>query len=94
MLSQIHLLPLRDRLSFAWLIIRRPGRVKMPIKLEGFNKYIGVQGIMALALTGAIIYMAIVQIPIPDVIIGLAGASSGYYFAKNGPGILDAARRR
>jgi len=59
---------------------------------EGFNKYVGVQGIMALALVGAIIYMSVAQLPIPDVLIGLAGASSGFYFAKNGPGIISAAK--
>lgn len=61
---------------------------------ERFHKYVGVQGIMAVAFTGAIIYMAVAQIPIPDVLIGLAGAASGFYFAKNGPNLVSAATGR
>lgn len=57
-----------------------------------FNKYVGIQGILAVMLVASIIYMAITQIPIPDVLIGLGGAACGFYFAKNGPNLITAAR--
>jgi len=59
-----------------------------------FNKYVGVQGILAIALTGTIIYLSIVQLPIPEVLVGLAGAACGFYFAKNGPNWINATRSR
>lgn len=62
--------------------------------LERFHKYIGVQGVMALAFAGAIIYMAVAQLEIPDVLIGLAGTAAGFYFAKNGPNLVSAASGR
>lgn len=59
-----------------------------------FNKYIGVQGILAIMLTATIIYLAVAQLPIPEVIGILGGAACGFYFAKNGPNLISAARRR
>jgi len=59
-----------------------------------FNKYVGVQGILAVALTATLIYLLVAQITVPDVLIGLTGTVIGFYFAKNGPGIISAARSR
>lgn len=59
---------------------------------EKFHKYVGVQGVLAVALTGTIIYLSVAQLPIPEVLVGLAGAACGFYFAKNGPNLVNAAR--
>ena len=59
---------------------------------EKFHKYVGVQGVMAIVLTMTMIYMLVSQIPIPDVLIGLMGTTWGFYFAKNGPNFVTAAR--
>jgi len=57
-----------------------------------FHKYVGVQGILSLALAGTLIYMMVAQLAIPDILIGLLGTSWGFYFAKNGPNFVTAAR--
>ena len=58
-----------------------------------FHKYIGVQGVMAMALTVTLIYMLVAEIPTPDVLVGLLGTSWGFYFAKNGSNIIASARK-
>lgn len=58
-----------------------------------FHKYIGVQGILALALTATLIYMLVAEIPTPDVLVGLLGTSWGFYFAKNGTNVVAAVRK-
>ena len=60
---------------------------------DAFAKYIGVQGIMALAMTGGIIYALVVQQPIPGEVYGLAGVAWGFYFAKNGVSIARIGRK-
>jgi len=57
-----------------------------------FHKYVGVQGILSLALTGTLIYMLVAQIAVPDGLIGLLGTSWGFYFAKNGTNVASEAR--
>ena len=57
---------------------------------EGFAKYLGVQGIMALALVGGFIYATIAQLPLPDLYTNVMTLVVGYYFAKNGVGIIAA----
>ena len=61
---------------------------------EKFHRYVGVQGVLATALTGTLIYMLVAQLVIPDVLIGLLGTSWGFYFAKNGTNVISAARGR
>lgn len=39
-----------------------------------------IQGLMALGCVGAIIYLAVVGQPVPEVLVGLAMAIVGYYF--------------
>ena len=51
---------------------------------DNFGKFIGVQGILALALTVALIVLMFLGRPIPAEAWGLLGVSWGFYFAKNG----------
>lgn len=51
---------------------------------DGFAKYVGVQGLLALLLGGVIGYLAVVQVPIPQELIGVFGIVVGFYFGKNG----------
>jgi len=39
-----------------------------------------IQGVLALATTGAVIYLAIVDKPIPDILIGIVMTCIGFYF--------------
>jgi hypothetical protein len=39
-----------------------------------------IQGIIALALVCAVIYLAVTNQPIPDILIGLTGTAIGFYF--------------
>lgn len=39
-----------------------------------------IQGCMALASIGAIVYLAVADKPIPDVLVGVVMAIIGYYF--------------
>jgi len=61
---------------------------------ERFHKYVGVQGILATALTATLIYLLVAQIETPDILVALLGTSWGFYFAKNGNNVVDAARGR
>jgi hypothetical protein len=63
-------------------------------KLEAFHKYCGVQGILAMSLTGTLIYMSVMAMPVPDVLVGLLGTSWGFYFAKNGDRIVKEAKAK
>lgn len=57
-----------------------------------FSKYIGVQGVLALLITLAVIIWGFFNIPIPEQIWTLLGASWGFYFAKNGNQIVTSVR--
>ena len=59
---------------------------------EDFNKYVGVQGIMGLGLVGGFIYASITLITLPENYTSIMTLVIGYYFAKNGVGILAAFR--
>lgn len=39
-----------------------------------------IQGTMALTALGAVIYMAVIGEPIPDVLVGVVGTIIGFYF--------------
>ena len=41
-----------------------------------------IQGIIALAAVGAIIYLAVTGQPVPEVLVSIASAIIGYYFAS------------
>jgi len=54
---------------------------------DAFAKYVGVQGLLALIMTGAIIGLLIAARPVPGEVYGLVGVAWGFYFAKNGVNI-------
>ena len=60
---------------------------------DAFAKYVGVQGIMALSMTGGIIYALVVGLQVPGEVYGLAGVAWGFYFAKNGVSIASIGRK-
>ena len=60
--------------------------------MEQFNKYFGVQGIMAIVMVGGYVYMSINLITISAQYISLMTLIFGFYFAKNGVGIIAALR--
>lgn len=60
--------------------------------MEGFNKYVGVQGILAILVTAALLMFIGIQIPIPTQIWTLLGLSWGFYFAKNGRDLYNERR--
>ena len=55
---------------------------------EGFQKYVGVQGVLALLLTLAMVGLLFLNREIPTEVWGLLGVSWGFYFAKNGNKIV------
>jgi len=57
---------------------------------ENFNKYMGVQGIMGLALVGGFIYASLAEVILPELYANMMTLVVGFYFAKNGVGILAA----
>jgi hypothetical protein len=59
---------------------------------EEFNKFVGVQGIMGLGLVGGFIYASIAQVTLPENYTNIMTLVVGYYFAKNGVGIVAAIR--
>ena len=59
---------------------------------EDFNKYVGVQGLMGLGLVGGFIYASLAGLTLAENYTSLMTLVIGYYFAKNGVGILAALR--
>jgi len=55
---------------------------------EGFAKYCGIQGILALIVTISLIAFIAYQLVVPDQMWTLLGLSWGFYFAKNGVPIV------
>jgi uncharacterized membrane protein len=60
--------------------------------MEKFSKYIGVQGIIALLLIVGYIITACLMIDLPQEYTYFTALVLGFYFAKNGVGIIDAIR--
>lgn len=49
-----------------------------------FKEYLpqgDIRDVLAIALVGAVIYLSITGQPIPDILVGLAGTATGFYFA-------------
>jgi hypothetical protein len=62
------------------------------MNMENFSKYFGVQGILAIALLIGYVFMSInMRQPTPTY-ENLMFIVLGYYFAKNGVGIIAALR--
>lgn len=61
---------------------------------EKFSKFVGVQGVIALALTGAVIALALSGRPVPEILANLASAAAGFYFGSKGGNLAIATVRR
>ncbi len=59
-----------------------------------FYKYVGVQGLIALALFGGFIYGAVSEVELPSNYTELLALVTGFYFAKNGGGIISSLRKQ
>jgi hypothetical protein len=57
---------------------------------EDFAKYVGVQGLMGLILVFGFVYGSLQSIVLPDNYLSMMTLVIGYYFAKNGVGIIAA----
>ena len=51
---------------------------------EKFGKYVGVEGVLSIILTGAVTAALFLQFAVPGEIYGLLGIAWGAYFRKNG----------
>ena len=60
---------------------------------EGFAKYVGIQGILALALGAGFIAAPFTGTELPQGYTELTSLVVGFYFAKNGVGIVSSIRR-
>ena len=59
---------------------------------KGFSTYIGVQGLIVLTLVAGFVYATLNSIALPDNYGELLALSFGFYFAKNGVGIMQVIR--
>lgn len=57
--------------------------------MQSFAKYVGVQGVCAIALIIGYVTAALIGRVLPTEYNSLLTLVLGYYFAKNGVGILD-----
>lgn len=58
-----------------------------------FNKYIGVQGVLAILLTSAILVLILIGRPVPEQLWGYLAFAWLYYFSHNGRNIENSIRR-
>lgn len=59
---------------------------------EGFSKYIGIQGIIALILIGTFVAMVLMEKPIPEMFTPFMTLVLGFFFGKNGTSLLATLR--
>lgn len=59
---------------------------------EGFNKYVGIQGVLVTLLTVAVIVMMFLSRDVPREIWALIGTAWGFWFARNGKNITERIR--
>ena len=59
-----------------------------------FYKYVGVQGLIALFLFAGFIYGSVTGIELPSNYTELLALVTGFYFAKNGAGIISSLRKQ
>lgn len=52
------------------------------MKVKDFLPEGDVRDVIAVALVSAVIYLSVAQLPIPDILVGLAGTATGFYFAS------------
>jgi hypothetical protein len=60
--------------------------------MEGFGKYIGIQGIVFLLLIFGYIGAIFAKVPLPEGYTELLTLVVGFYFAKNGTNVIRAVR--
>ncbi len=60
---------------------------------DAFAKYVGIQGVMALATTATIIVMTVIGKSIAPELWSLQGIAWGFYFAKNGYAIANLGKK-
>lgn len=56
---------------------------------DAFNKYVGVQGIMAIVLLIGYVVSIFIKVEVPSLYDNLMTLIIGYYFAKNGVSVLS-----
>lgn len=59
--------------------------------LEQFDRYCGVQGLLALSMTLAVIVLTAQGKTVPPEMYSLLGVGWGFYFAKNGSKLVSSA---
>jgi len=62
--------------------------------MELFAKYVGIQGVLALLITIAMIVMIFMLLVVPKELWVLLGLSWGFYFGKNGGNVVQAVKRK
>lgn len=62
--------------------------------MEWFGRFIGVQGVLALLITIAMIVMIFMLLVVPKELWVLLGLSWGFYFGKNGGNVVQAIKRK
>ncbi len=60
---------------------------------DGFAKYCGIQGLLALMTTVAVLGMLYLGREVPGELYGIVGVAWGFYFAKNGVAIAKIGTR-
>ena len=61
---------------------------------EGFSKYVGIQGVLALLLVVGYIAAIFVPVELPESYANVMTFVVGFYFAKNGGNMFNAARKK
>lgn len=56
---------------------------------DGFGKYVGIQGVLAVTMTAAAIGLMYLGKPVPSEAWGLLGVAWGVFFAKNGKAVAQ-----
>lgn len=59
---------------------------------DKFGKYVGIQGVLAVGVTSAVVAMVFVGVEVPKELYGFLGASWGFFFAKNGGNYVNAVK--
>lgn len=62
------------------------------MNFDSFNKNVGVQGVVFLALVAGAIFAELNQIELSSAYTNLLSLAAGFYFAKNGVGVLASLR--
>jgi hypothetical protein len=69
-----------------------PGRERASLNWQLFFDYVGVSGVIALALVGTVIGLAIAGRPVPEVLQSLTLMAAGFYFGAKTEGVTEDVR--